>query len=153
MINAALDNFAIPGDVSFPLNQAFEPPRDRQDAESLRAYVFMLRQSSFKLNIILMGHLSDISLRLGRKLQHDYTLGYTPAGWVPLRYVQYLLIVCEDQMLKICIVLAQFCEEKVHGKDSVDRRCNCIFFHETQGMNQPLIRRRSHRATSGPIML
>ena len=39
LINAALDNFAIPGDVSFPLNQAFEPPRDRQDAESLRAYV------------------------------------------------------------------------------------------------------------------
>ncbi|GLI79802.1 subunit of the Arp2/3 complex [Penicillium ochrochloron] len=39
LINAALDSFAIPGDVSFPLNQAFEPPRDRQDAESLRAYV------------------------------------------------------------------------------------------------------------------
>ncbi|KAJ5462059.1 uncharacterized protein N7458_003611 [Penicillium daleae] len=26
LINAALDSFAIPGDVSFPLNQAFEPP-------------------------------------------------------------------------------------------------------------------------------
>ncbi|KAJ5272309.1 Actin-related protein [Penicillium angulare] len=44
LINAALDNFAIPGDVSFPLNQAFEPPRDRQDAESLRAYVSQVRQ-------------------------------------------------------------------------------------------------------------
>ncbi|KAF3396204.1 Actin-related protein 2/3 complex subunit 3 [Penicillium rolfsii] len=44
LINAALDSFAIPGDVSFPLNQAFEPPRDRQDAESLRAYISQIRQ-------------------------------------------------------------------------------------------------------------
>ncbi|KAJ5737825.1 Actin-related protein [Penicillium malachiteum] len=44
LINAALESFAIPGDVSFPLNQAFEPPRDRQDAESLRAYVSQVRQ-------------------------------------------------------------------------------------------------------------
>ncbi|KAJ5088973.1 Actin-related protein [Penicillium argentinense] len=44
LINAALDNFAIPGDVSFPLNQAFEPPRDRQDAESLRQYISQVRQ-------------------------------------------------------------------------------------------------------------
>ncbi|KAJ5673309.1 Actin-related protein [Penicillium longicatenatum] len=44
LINASLDNFAIPGDVSFPLNQAFEPPRDRQDAESLRAYISQVRQ-------------------------------------------------------------------------------------------------------------
>ncbi|KAJ5148464.1 Actin-related protein [Penicillium atrosanguineum] len=46
LINAALDNFAIPGDVSFPLNQAFEPPRDRQDAESLRAYISQVRQET-----------------------------------------------------------------------------------------------------------
>lgn len=39
LINVAFDHFAIPGDVSFPFNQAFEPPRDRQDAETLRAYV------------------------------------------------------------------------------------------------------------------
>ena len=38
LLNAALDQFAIPGDASFPLNQAFEAPRDRQDAESLRQY-------------------------------------------------------------------------------------------------------------------
>ena len=36
LMNAALDQFAIPGDASFPLNQAFEAPRDRQDAETLR---------------------------------------------------------------------------------------------------------------------
>ncbi|KAL4939831.1 hypothetical protein BDV06DRAFT_198024 [Aspergillus oleicola] len=42
--NVALDNFAIPGDASFPLNQAFESPRDRQDAETLRAYLSQVRQ-------------------------------------------------------------------------------------------------------------
>ncbi len=36
LMNTALDQFAIPGDASFPLNQAFEAPRDRQDAETLR---------------------------------------------------------------------------------------------------------------------
>ena len=35
-MTAALDQFAIPGDASFPLNQAFEAPKDRQDAEVLR---------------------------------------------------------------------------------------------------------------------
>ncbi|KAJ5165692.1 uncharacterized protein N7500_007522 [Penicillium coprophilum] len=44
LTNAALDNFAIPGDVSFPLNQAFEPPRDRQDAETLRQFISQVRQ-------------------------------------------------------------------------------------------------------------
>ena len=38
LLNAALDQFAIPGDASFPLNQAFEAPRDRQDAETMRQY-------------------------------------------------------------------------------------------------------------------
>ena len=36
LLNTALDQFSIPGDASFPLNQAFEAPRDRQDAETLR---------------------------------------------------------------------------------------------------------------------
>ena len=36
LTNTALDQFAIPGDASFPLNQAFEAPRDRQDVETLR---------------------------------------------------------------------------------------------------------------------
>ncbi|PYI07782.1 putative ARP2/3 complex subunit Arc18 [Aspergillus sclerotiicarbonarius CBS 121057] len=44
LINVALDHFAIPGDVAFPLNQAFEPPRDRQDAETLRSYLSQVRQ-------------------------------------------------------------------------------------------------------------
>lgn len=37
LLNLALDNqFALPGDAGFPLNQAFEAPRDRQDVETLR---------------------------------------------------------------------------------------------------------------------
>lgn len=45
VFNAALDlNFAIPGDPGFPLNQMYEPPRDRQDAEQLRQYLSQVRQ-------------------------------------------------------------------------------------------------------------
>ncbi|EEA20091.1 ARP2/3 complex subunit Arc18, putative [Talaromyces marneffei ATCC 18224] len=44
LINVALEQFAIPGDASFPLNQAFERPRDRQDAEQLRQYLSQVRQ-------------------------------------------------------------------------------------------------------------
>jgi actin related protein 2/3 complex, subunit 3 len=45
VMNVALDtNFAIPGDAGFPLNQAFEPPRDRNEAETLRQYLMQVRQ-------------------------------------------------------------------------------------------------------------
>uniref|UniRef100_L2GJ63 Arp2 3 complex 21 kDa subunit n=1 Tax=Colletotrichum fructicola (strain Nara gc5) TaxID=1213859 RepID=L2GJ63_COLFN len=45
VLNLALDtNFAIPGDPAFPLNQMYEPPRDRQDAEQLRQYMSQVRQ-------------------------------------------------------------------------------------------------------------
>ncbi|TKX22226.1 actin-related protein 2/3 complex subunit 3 [Elsinoe australis] len=45
VMNTALDtNFAIPGDATFPLNQAFEPPRDRNEAEVLRQYLGQMRQ-------------------------------------------------------------------------------------------------------------
>ncbi|KAI5310676.1 subunit of the Arp2/3 complex [Ascosphaera atra] len=37
LINVSLDQFAIPGDAAFPLNQAYEAPAHRQDAEALRA--------------------------------------------------------------------------------------------------------------------
>ncbi|KAL9621452.1 MAG: hypothetical protein Q9160_004095 [Pyrenula sp. 1 TL-2023] len=36
LVNASLEQFSVPGEPGFPLNQAFEPPRDRQDAETLR---------------------------------------------------------------------------------------------------------------------
>ncbi|KAJ4422017.1 subunit of the Arp2/3 complex [Gnomoniopsis sp. IMI 355080] len=45
VMNLALDtNFAVPGDPAFPLNQMYEPPRDRQDAEQLRQYMGQVRQ-------------------------------------------------------------------------------------------------------------
>jgi actin related protein 2/3 complex subunit 3 len=45
VMNVALDtNFAIPGDAGFPLNQAFEAPRDRVEAETLRQYLMQMRQ-------------------------------------------------------------------------------------------------------------
>ncbi|OJD38917.1 arp2 3 complex subunit arc18 [Diplodia corticola] len=45
LMNLALDNnFAIPGDASFPLNQAFEAPANRNDAETLRQYLAQVRQ-------------------------------------------------------------------------------------------------------------
>lgn len=44
-MNVALDtNFAIPGDAGFPLNQAFEPARDRNEAEALRGYLRQFRE-------------------------------------------------------------------------------------------------------------
>ncbi|MCJ1237055.1 subunit of the Arp2/3 complex [Varicellaria rhodocarpa] len=64
LLNAALDQFAIPGDASFPLNQAFEAPRDRQDAESLRQYLSQVRQ--------------ELAIRL---LQRVYAGGNTPSKW------------------------------------------------------------------------
>ncbi|KAG8526176.1 uncharacterized protein KY384_000169 [Bacidia gigantensis] len=44
LLNTALDQFSIPGDASFPLNQAFEAPRERHDAETLRQYLSQVRQ-------------------------------------------------------------------------------------------------------------
>ncbi|RAL11144.1 actin-related protein 2/3 complex subunit 3 [Aspergillus homomorphus CBS 101889] len=64
LINVALDHFAIPGDVAFPLNQAFEAPRDRQDAETLRQYLSQVRQ--------------EIAIRLHARL---YPGGVGPSKW------------------------------------------------------------------------
>ncbi|KAF2666369.1 ARP2/3 complex subunit Arc18 [Microthyrium microscopicum] len=45
IMNVALDtNFAVPGDAGFPLNQAFEPPKERNEAEVLRQYMMQMRQ-------------------------------------------------------------------------------------------------------------
>jgi actin related protein 2/3 complex subunit 3 len=45
VFNVSLDtNFAIPGDAGFPLNQAYETPRDRNEAEVLRQYIMQMRQ-------------------------------------------------------------------------------------------------------------
>jgi len=64
LINTSLDHFTIPGDASFPLNQAFEPPRDRQDAEIMRQYISQVRQ--------------ELAIRLHSRL---YPGGVGPSKW------------------------------------------------------------------------
>jgi actin related protein 2/3 complex, subunit 3 len=44
LVNGALEQFAIPGDTNFPLNQAFEAPNDRMQVEQLRGYLSQVRQ-------------------------------------------------------------------------------------------------------------
>ena len=55
LLNTALDQFSIPGDASFPLNQAFEAPRDRQDAETLRQYDTTLKSSKDSCGLFDLG--------------------------------------------------------------------------------------------------
>ena len=64
LINGALEQFSIPGEPGFPLNQAFEAPRDRQEAEALRQYLGQVRQ--------------ELAVRLGQRL---YTEGVGPSKW------------------------------------------------------------------------
>ncbi|CCG24697.1 Arc18 ARP2/3 complex subunit [Candida orthopsilosis Co 90-125] len=42
--NLSLDNFALPGDISFPLNSLYLPPKTRADADLLRGYLTQFRQ-------------------------------------------------------------------------------------------------------------
>jgi actin related protein 2/3 complex subunit 3 len=80
VMNVALEtNFAIPGDAGFPLNQMFEPPKDRNEAEVLRQYVMQVRQ---ELAQRLLGRVyadgtgvpSKVSLETGWSLSRDMVL-------------------------------------------------------------------------------
>lgn len=42
--NLALDDFSLPGDPSFPLNNVFLPPRDRIEYDLLKSYLNQFRQ-------------------------------------------------------------------------------------------------------------
>ena len=65
-MNIALDtNFAIPGDAGFPLNQAFEAPGDRNQAETLRQYIRQMRE--------------ELAIRLLNRVYSDGT--NTPSKW------------------------------------------------------------------------
>lgn len=44
LTNLALEDFAIPGDIGFPLNALYLPPANRNDAVFLRQYLSQLRQ-------------------------------------------------------------------------------------------------------------
>lgn len=78
LTNVALDQFSIPGDVTFPLNQAFEAPRDRQDAEALRQYVFIslpcfggISINSFCVGRYLSQVRQELAIRLLERLYPD----------------------------------------------------------------------------------
>ncbi|EXJ93991.1 actin like protein 2/3 complex, subunit 3 [Capronia coronata CBS 617.96] len=64
LINGALEQFSIPGEPGFPLNQAFEAPRDRNEAEALRSYLSQVRQ--------------ELAMRLHGRL---YQGGVGPSKW------------------------------------------------------------------------
>ena len=80
-MNAALDQFAIPGDASFPLNQAFEAPKDRQDAETLRQYAILLWISDYGYRYSRTSrYLSQVRQELAiRLLQRVYAGGNVPS--------------------------------------------------------------------------
>lgn len=42
--NLALDSFALPGDIGFPLNALYQPPASRNEADLLRGYLQQFRQ-------------------------------------------------------------------------------------------------------------
>jgi actin related protein 2/3 complex, subunit 3 len=65
LINGALEQFAIPGEPGFPLNQAFEAPRDRQEAEVMRQYLGQVRQ--------------ELAIRLHQRLYAES--GERPSKW------------------------------------------------------------------------
>lgn len=44
LTNLSLEDFAIPGDIGFPLNSLYQPPRDRSEATFLRQYLAQFRQ-------------------------------------------------------------------------------------------------------------
>ncbi|CAH2352063.1 actin-related protein 2/3 complex subunit 3 [[Candida] railenensis] len=42
--NLALDSFALPGDIGFPLNSLYQSPANKNEAELLRSYLQQFRQ-------------------------------------------------------------------------------------------------------------
>jgi len=65
LINGALEQYSIPGEPGFPLNQAYEAPKDRNDAEQLRSYLSQVRQ--------------ELAMRLHQRLYADGAT--TPSKW------------------------------------------------------------------------
>lgn len=42
--NLSLDNFALPGDIGFPLSSLYQSPKNKNEAELLRSYLQQFRQ-------------------------------------------------------------------------------------------------------------
>lgn len=97
-MNTALDNqFAMPGDAAFPLNQAFEAPRDRQDAETLRQYLSQVRQ--------------ELAIRLLARLYagNSTTPSKVCGPWSPSGRVKNVL-------MRFRVVVAKFHQTEIHGE-------------------------------------
>lgn len=95
VMNLALDNnFAIPGDAGFPLNQAFEAPKDRGQAETLRGYVSQMRQ--------------ELAVRL---LERVYADGDSPSKVSVLPCVSGIGL-----LTFVVVVVVEFQQEEIHGQ-------------------------------------
>lgn len=94
LINGALEQFSIPGDATFPLNQAFEAPQDRMQAEQLRGYVGQVRQ--------------ELAIRMHQRLFE----GSAVPSKVSLSYHRF--------SADILPVVAQLQEEGIHGTEAVN---------------------------------
>lgn len=127
LINAALEHFAIPGDAAFPLNQAFEAPRDRQDAETLRQYV--LWGSNLRANVsfwLMVGtrYISQVRQELAIRLVARL---YAGGSGTPSK-VSVGCFVCsrtEGHVLIWCKVVAEFHETEVYGEIIMRRDDSC----------------------------
>jgi actin related protein 2/3 complex subunit 3 len=101
VMNLALDtNFAIPGDATFPLNQAFEPPRDRQEAEVLRQYISQMRQ--------------ELANRLLNRIYAD--------GDAPSKVRTQDMSRTRSNAKIALAVVVEFHKKKVHGQGPLSRR-------------------------------
>lgn len=120
VFNVSLDtNFAIPGDAGFPLNQAYEAPRDRNEAEVLRQYIMQMRQ--------------ELAARLLNRVYAD------PSGQ-PSKVSTCLQRINDrsavEKLIHIAVV-AELPEAKVHGQTAVSEKYG---IHES-------IQRRNDRAS------
>ncbi|KAI9785471.1 MAG: subunit of the Arp2/3 complex [Geoglossum umbratile] len=86
---AALDQFSIPGDPGFPLNQLYEAPHNKNDAETLRQqvppfpdqtqYYHLTAPTGFPTCSIYISQVrQELAIRL---LARVYAGGNTPSKW------------------------------------------------------------------------
>jgi len=123
VMNLALDtNFAIPGDATFPLNQAFEPPRDRQEAEVLRQYISQMRQ--------------ELANRLLNRIYAD--------GDAPSKVRIHNVSRTSSNAKSNLAVVVEFHQEKVHGQgplsrlQSIEAPCSSLHYQQhSPNLRQP----------------
>ena len=108
-MNVALDNnFAMPGDAGFPLNQAFEAPKERSQAEVMRGYIAQMRQ--------------ELAARLLERLYAD---GEAPSkvslGPFERRQGSWLSSYDEVRLILLFFftVVAELLQAEIHGESAV----------------------------------